>query len=161
VGDGFYRDANGKIRDAQGQFVKSSVTGGKNAGQGFAKSFSASAKAGHLDAVGDALTGIGLVGAAVFAAVKMGMDFDKSMSGIQAATHASAGDMDSLRKAAIKAGADTQFSATEAADGDHRAVQGGRRHLGHPRRRPEGRPRPRWRPGRSTSARRPRRRLAR
>src|ERR1700761_7382381 len=70
---------------------------------------------GKLDRVTTAAAGLGLglVGAAG-AAVKAGMDFEKSMSGIQAATHASAGDMESLRQAAVKAGADTQYSATDA-----------------------------------------------
>jgi SLT domain-containing protein len=93
--------------------------GGKAAGsvKSLAGELDKANSTGKLDRVTTAATGLGLglVGAAV-AAVKMGMDFDKSMSGIQAATHASAGDMDSLRKAAIKAGADTQYSATEAAD---------------------------------------------
>ena len=45
------------------------------------------------------------------------MNFDKSMSRVEATGADAAGSMDELRKAAIKAGADTQFSATEAADG--------------------------------------------
>jgi TP901 family phage tail tape measure protein len=60
--------------------------------------------------------GLGLVGVAG-AAVKMAMDFDKSMSAVSAATHAPAATMDQLRAAAIQAGKDTQFSATQAADG--------------------------------------------
>jgi TP901 family phage tail tape measure protein len=60
--------------------------------------------------------GLGLVGAAGMA-VKMSADFDKAMSGVAAATHASASEIDLLRKAALQAGKDTQFSATEAAKG--------------------------------------------
>jgi len=44
-------------------------------------------------------------------------DFDKSMSQVQAATHETAGNMDLLRDAAVDAGADTAFSASEAAGG--------------------------------------------
>lgn len=44
-------------------------------------------------------------------------DFDKSMSEVQAATHETAGNMDLLREAAVGAGADTAFSASEAAGG--------------------------------------------
>lgn len=44
-------------------------------------------------------------------------DFDKSMSEVQAATHETAGNMDLMRDAAIEAGADTAFSASEAAAG--------------------------------------------
>jgi TP901 family phage tail tape measure protein len=44
-------------------------------------------------------------------------DFDKSMSAVAAATHAPKDQIDQLRAAAIQAGKDTQYSATEAADG--------------------------------------------
>jgi TP901 family phage tail tape measure protein len=74
------------------------------------------AKAGQLDAVADgaAVAGIALVGMAG-AAVKLSMDFEKSMSAVGAATRASAGDMELLREAALQAGKDTQYSATAAA----------------------------------------------
>jgi TP901 family phage tail tape measure protein len=39
------------------------------------------------------------------------------MSAVSAATHASSKDIESLRKAALQAGKDTQYSATQAADG--------------------------------------------
>jgi TP901 family phage tail tape measure protein len=58
---------------------------------------------------GTVATGIGM-------AVSASMKFEQSMSAVQAATQASAGTMDSLRDAAMRAGADTQYSATEAAD---------------------------------------------
>jgi TP901 family phage tail tape measure protein len=69
-----------------------------------------------LDRVGKAgmIMGGGLL-AGVGVAVKAFMEFDKAMSEVQASTHASAGDMDMLRQAAIEAGADTAFSAAEAA----------------------------------------------
>ncbi|WP_030443154.1 phage tail tape measure protein [Actinoplanes subtropicus] len=66
------------------------------------------------DAAG--VAGIGLAGLAA-GVVKMRMDFDKSMSAVQAATHAGAADIDKLRQAALQAGKDTSFSATQAADG--------------------------------------------
>lgn len=44
-------------------------------------------------------------------------DFDKSMSEVQAATHETTGNMNLLREAAVGAGADTAFSASEAAGG--------------------------------------------
>lgn len=66
---------------------------------------------------GGALLGFGAaVGVGVGLAIKSYMEFDKAMSEVQAATHASAGDMEQLREAAIKAGADTSYSAKEAAD---------------------------------------------
>jgi TP901 family phage tail tape measure protein len=75
-------------------------------------------KAGKLDTVTRqaGYLGLGLVGVAA-AAVKMAADFDKQMSAVAAATHAPAGEINQLRQAALKAGKDTQFSATQAADG--------------------------------------------
>lgn len=76
------------------------------------------AKSGHLDRVADraAVAGLAIGGIATYA-IKAAADFDKSMSKVKAATHASASDIEALRKAAIQAGKDTQYSATEAADG--------------------------------------------
>ena len=50
-------------------------------------------------------------------AVKTAAQFDQSMSIVQADTHETASNMGLLREAAIQAGADTAFSATEAAAG--------------------------------------------
>lgn len=76
------------------------------------------ASAGKLDAVTNqaAALGVGLAGMAGFA-VKSAADFDKAMSQVRAATHAGAAEIDKLRTAALQAGKDTSFSATEAADG--------------------------------------------
>lgn len=64
----------------------------------------------------EAIGGTGLAMAAVAGyAAKMGMDFDKQMSAVGAATKAAAGDMELLRQAALDAGRATQYSATEAA----------------------------------------------
>jgi CheY-specific phosphatase CheX len=84
----------------------------------FAGEMDKAAKANKLDHVTNsaAVAGLGLVGLAG-GAVKFSMDFEKSMSAVSAATHAPAKDLDQLRQAAIKAGQDTQFSATEAANG--------------------------------------------
>jgi len=71
-----------------------------------------------MDRVGRAgmLMGGGLL-AGVAVAVKSFADFDKAMSDVKASTHETAGNMDLLRQAAIDAGADTAFSAKEAAQG--------------------------------------------
>ncbi len=58
--------------------------------------------------------GAGLL-AGVGVAVKSFMEFDSAMSEVQASTHETAGNMELLREAAINAGADTAFSAAEAA----------------------------------------------
>lgn len=66
--------------------------------------------------VSNALLGVGTAaGALAVVAVKKFADFDAAMSSVKAATHESAANMELLRAAAIKAGADTQYSATEAA----------------------------------------------
>jgi TP901 family phage tail tape measure protein len=72
----------------------------------------------HMDRVGKAgmvmggalLAGVGL-------AVKAAMEFDTAMADVRASTHETAANMDLLREAAINAGADTAFSAKEAANG--------------------------------------------
>ncbi len=76
------------------------------------------AQGGHLDKVADSagVAGIAL-GAMAGYAIKAAADFDKAMSGVSAATHASAKDISALRAAALQAGKDTQYSATEAAQG--------------------------------------------
>ena len=63
-----------------------------------------------IAAAGIAATALGV------AAVRMAADFDASMSTVQANTGASADEMSLLRQAAIDAGADTVYSATDAAD---------------------------------------------
>ncbi|GAA1276944.1 phage tail tape measure protein [Arthrobacter pascens] len=72
----------------------------------------------HMDRVGRAgmVMGAGLL-AGVALAVKAASEFDSAMSEVQASTHETAGNMDRLREAAINAGADTSFSAKEAAQG--------------------------------------------
>lgn len=59
---------------------------------------------------GGILAGIGL-------AIKSYSEFDSAMSEVRASTHESAANMDLLREAAVNAGADTAFSAKEAAQG--------------------------------------------
>jgi TP901 family phage tail tape measure protein len=90
----------------------------KAATTGFKGELENAAKKGNLDAVTDQAAGVGLalVGMAGYA-IKSAADFDKSMSAVSAATHASADDMGKLRAAALQAGKDTQYSATQAADG--------------------------------------------
>ncbi|MEU4782839.1 phage tail tape measure protein, partial [Micromonospora sp. NPDC023633] len=84
------------------------------------------AKAGRLDQVADqaALMGAGFLGAAALAG-KFAMDFEKQMSAVRAATKASTGDMERLREAALQAGKDTSFSATEAAQGIEELAKAG------------------------------------
>lgn len=66
----------------------------------------------------------GLAGALVGAA-KAGMGFGKELSGLQAVTSANASTMKKFRDQAMKAGADTAFSATEAAKAQTELAKGG------------------------------------
>lgn len=86
--------------------------------KGFVGDMAGAAKKGNLDAVADkaAIAGVGLLGFAGVA-IKSAADFDKAMSSVSAATHAPQAELDQLRAAALQAGKDTSFSATEAADG--------------------------------------------
>jgi TP901 family phage tail tape measure protein len=69
-----------------------------------------------LTTVGATAGKIGFVAAAGLAAVVgVTAHFEKAMSSVQAATHETAANMELLRAAAIKAGADTAYSASEAA----------------------------------------------
>lgn len=100
--------------------VSGYMSGIKRAGAAtsdFAGQLDKAAKGGQLDQVADkaAVAGLGIAGMAGYA-VKAAADFEKSMSGVQAATHASAGEIDALKQAALEAGKSTQYSATEAAD---------------------------------------------
>jgi TP901 family phage tail tape measure protein len=75
-------------------------------------------KRAALSDLGDTAGKVGLAAAAgLGAAVVASANFDQAMSSVQAATHETASNMDLLREAALKAGAQTAFSATEAAAG--------------------------------------------
>lgn len=83
----------------------------------------------NRDALDHVATGAGIGGAALTAgfayAVKQYADFDKAMSAVQAATHETAGNMNKLREAAMKAGADTKYSGSEAANGIEELAKAG------------------------------------
>lgn len=66
-----------------------------------------------------------VLAAGFLAAEKATMSFDKSLSGVQAVSQASAAEMGKLRAAALQAGADTAFSATQAADAEAELVKAG------------------------------------
>jgi TP901 family phage tail tape measure protein len=69
-----------------------------------------------MNQLGTAAIGVGVVAvAAVGLAVSKFAEFDKAMSGVAASTHESTANMVLLREAALEAGAETVFSATEAA----------------------------------------------
>ncbi|VXC08396.1 conserved hypothetical protein [Bacillus sp. 349Y] len=79
-----------------------------------------------LRSVGDSMRNIGrnmslyvtapIVGAGLLAG-KLGIDFEESMSKVQAISRATGDDLEQLKDQARQLGADTQFSAREAAEG--------------------------------------------
>lgn len=72
-----------------------------------------------IGGIGLALTGIAI------GAIKMASDFDSSMSAVAATGSEARAAMDDLRAAALKAGADTKYSATEAAGGIEALLKAG------------------------------------
>lgn len=110
-------DAAGKVQEQSG--AKADVAA-KKAADSAAKHKDALENVGKAATIGGAavLAGVGM-------AVKSYADFDKQMSAVDAATHESTGNMGLLREAAIKAGADTAFSAGEAAKGIEELAKAG------------------------------------
>lgn len=105
---------------------KRELLGAAKSTREFSGGMEKAARAGKLDMVTQQAAGLGLGLVGVAGAVtKMAMDFDKQMSAVQAATHASGKEMDRLRQAALDAGADTKFSATEAAKGVEELAKAG------------------------------------
>lgn len=79
-----------------------------------------------LERVGAIAIGVGVATlAGVGMAVKSYADFDKQMSSVDAATHETTGNMALLRQAAVDAGADTAFSAVDAARGIEEMAKAG------------------------------------
>lgn len=79
-----------------------------------------------MEKVGNGLLGIGAAAvAAVGLAVKSFADFDAQMSQVQSLSHATAGDMDLLRNAALTMGQSIGFSATEVAQAETELVKAG------------------------------------
>ena len=67
----------------------------------------------------------GAIVAGVGVSIAKFAEFDKSMSSVDAATHETAGNMELLREKAIQVGADTAFSAVEAAQGIEELAKAG------------------------------------
>ena len=108
----------------------SSYVGGMRTAQRSTRDFVAdldkAAKAGKLDAVADQAgrMGLGLV-AAFGIAAGAAARFDKQMSEVGAVSNATGADLERLRHAALKAGEDTAFSATEAAKAEAELAKAG------------------------------------
>lgn len=67
----------------------------------------------------------GLIDAGMVLAIGTTMEFDKALSGVAAVSNATKGELDQLRTAAIEAGRDTAFSATDAATAEAELAKAG------------------------------------
>ncbi|WP_231736039.1 phage tail tape measure protein [Arthrobacter sp. YC-RL1] len=121
---GLLYNAQGQLTDANGKVLSSTQAAAHNLEAfsdaaylaGFESETAAAKSAAAWETVSNVMMGAGTgIVAGVGMAVKKYADFDKSMSAVQAATHETSGNMLQLREAAISAGADTAFSAEEAA----------------------------------------------
>ena len=83
-------------------------------------------KADAFKALSDkaAIAGVGIAGAMTVAAKRFA-DFDQAMSAVKANSGAAGAELDALRAQAIKLGAASQFSATEAAQGINELAKAG------------------------------------
>lgn len=104
-----------RLRADASNFNASIKAAGANAQQ-LAEGMEQSGRKTSLLTTGLAAAGMA-AGALGVAAIKTASEFDAAMSGVQSVTRASASEMDLLRQAAIDAGADTIYSASEAAAG--------------------------------------------
>lgn len=112
------RSVSVTVKAQVGGFVAGMQTARANAAAFNAELQKSAAKRQSLSQLGSVAGKVGLVAAAgLGAAVVASANFDKAMSNVKAATHETSGAMERLRAAALKAGADTAFSATEAAAG--------------------------------------------
>jgi TP901 family phage tail tape measure protein len=113
-----YRDANGRLRDQYGRFVAEN----KKAANSFdLLGLSIKSVAGLLGGLA--------VGRAVFGfasnSLSKAMDFEAQMSSIQALTGATNEEMKRMSALAIKMGANTKYSALEAAQGIEELLKAG------------------------------------
>ena len=113
------------VRGDMSQFKKDVGDGAKAAGAAVSSSLGSGARTvvGDLGKVAS-VTGVAVAGIGA-AALKTSSDFNASMSGVASVANASSAELDQLREAALKAGADTVFSATEAAQAQSELVKAG------------------------------------
>lgn len=104
-----YQKAINEADKSTEQFQKNTSSLGSKLAGGLKTGLSVSAKA--IAAVSGAL------GTASVAVIKVGSDFEAQMSRVQAISGATGKELEELRNQAIQLGADTSFSASEAAQG--------------------------------------------
>lgn len=119
-GDGFYRDANGKIRDAQGKFVASSITGGQKAGKGYATGFGKGSSGilgslkGSLSQAAGLFVPLGIA-AAVGEIGKIGIAYEDSLNIFRSVSKATGTEMERVAEQARALGNDIDLPGVSAA----------------------------------------------
>lgn len=113
------------VRGDMSQFASDVANGARRAGA----SISSGLGSGARQVVSDLGTVAGVAGIAVagigVAAIKTSSDFNAAMSGVGAVANASAQELDALRDSALQAGAETVFSASQAAEAQAELVKAG------------------------------------
>ena len=122
--DGFYRDANGRMRAANGRFATDAEIaahgGGKKAGKRFGSGFADSFKGMIAPLVG------GLAfGALLKSSVQLRAEFEKTLNTLGAVAGVQGKELKNLEKLAIDMGKSTVFSANEAAAAMLELAKGG------------------------------------
>jgi|GEM_PF-2966549 len=130
-----YRDATGRLRDANGKLVSSGEKTRKKLLDIDKASQKAGKSLGNLTKTGASAFGklakygsLAVVGAAAYAgysSVKKAMNFEAQMSTIQALTGATDAEMAKMQTLALKMGANTKYSALEAAQGIEELLKAG------------------------------------
>ncbi len=113
------------VRGDTSKFIKDVGDAAQTAGRKLSGGLGAGAKTVLSDigtAAGVSAIGIGAIGGA---AVKASTEFNKSMSGVSAVAGATAAELDLLREAALRAGADTVFSASQASQAEAELAKAG------------------------------------
>lgn len=116
-GFGSSRNVKVELRASVSDYV-GKITAASKATRDFAKAAEAGATKNKAawEQTGKVMAGTGIaLAAGLTLAVKAFADFDKEMSTVRAVSGATTDEMNKLRVAALKAGADTAFSASEAA----------------------------------------------
>jgi len=102
------------------------MTQARSSAAGFTAELSRAAKAGKLDAVASQATHAGLALSAAFVgAVAVTAKFEQQMSKVGAVADASGAQLDQLRQAALQAGKDTAYSATQSAQAEEELAKAG------------------------------------
>jgi TP901 family phage tail tape measure protein len=113
-----YRDANGRLRDQNGRFVAENKR--------LANSFNILGMSlGRFTGILSGLAGGVAATKFAFTSFSKAMDFEAQMSSIQALTGATNEEMKRMSALAIKMGADTKYSALEAAQGIEELLKAG------------------------------------